>query len=282
MGVRDPKKLWFLTYPQNDAEPSELLDKVQTVDKLIEYVIAREQHKDGSNHLHAYLKFEKGITLKSAPLVFNVLSKSGNYQPCRSCKNVIKYCTKGANFVSNFDTAKYLAKKGKVTSETLQTYTAMEALDLGIINVGSLKSYEYGRSLAITPKTPEDVRGIWYVGAPGTGKSYHAREVAGDDVYLKAQNKWWDGYTGQSNVILDDLDKEFKSWHNLKIWTDRYPCNGEIKGGQVALSYDKFIVTSNYSIEALIGDDNQELLEAIKRRFKVTVFSTPFAYLKKE
>lgn len=286
MGVRDPKKNWFLTYPKNDAAPGELLEPLQKIDKVLEYIIAREQHKDGTNHLHAYVKFQVGVTLKTAPVVFNVLSKSGNYQPARSCKAVVKYCTKGSDYISNFDVDKYMAKKGKVTTETLRTYTAIEALDAGIIGLGSLKSYEYGRSLAIDPYVPTDMRGIWFYGPPGTGKSLKARQEAGDDVYLKAQNKWWDGYTGQTTVILDDLDHEFKSWHNLKIWTDRYPCFGEIKGGQVALSYERFIVTSNYSIEYLVpklknGEDDEALIEALKRRFKVTHFSKPFDYLTK-
>jgi len=280
MGVRDAKKTWFLTYPQNDATTNDLLDKLTQLDKIVEYIIAREQHKDGSNHLHAYVKFEVGYKLKDAPSVFNLLAKTGNYQPTRSCIHVIKYCTKGSDYITNFDVDKYKAKKGKVTTTTLRSYTAMEALDAGIISLGSLKSYEYGRSLAIEPYIPTDVRGVWFHGAPGTGKSLHARRLAGDDVYLKAQNKWWDGYTGQKTVILDDLDNEFKSWHNLKIWTDRYPCFGEIKGGQVALSYDRFIVTSNYHYNVLIGDDNEELKEAINRRFKVTKFSEPFKFLK--
>lgn len=280
MGVRDPKKTWFLTYPKNNTSIADALAALQSVDDIIEYVIAREKHKDGSFHLHAYVKYKKGVTLKQAPGLFDLIGKSGHYEPVRSCKSVVKYCTKESDFISNFNVEKYLAKKGKVTSETLRTYTAIEALDLGIVGIGSLKSYEYGRSLAIKPYSPTDLRGIWFYGAPGTGKSLKAREIAGEDVYLKAQNKWWDGYTGQSTVILDDLDEEFKSWHNLKIWTDRYPCFGEIKGGQVALSYEKFIVTSNYSIESLC-EGKPELIEALKRRFKVTLFSEPFKFLKK-
>jgi hypothetical protein len=95
-----------------------------------------------------------------------------------------------------------------------------------------------------------DVRGTWIYGPPGTGKSRFARADYGDDIYLKAQNKWWEGYTGQQTVILDDMDNDALG-HHLKIWTDRYACTGEVKGGTINLQHRKFIVTSNFSIDEL-------------------------------
>ena len=79
----------------------------------------------------------------------------------------------------------------------------------------------------------DNVRGEWYWGEPGTGKSRAARANF-PDAYLKAQNKWWDGYTGQQYVILDDLDTDVLG-HYLKIWADRYACTGEVKGGTIPL-----------------------------------------------
>jgi hypothetical protein len=87
--------------------------------------------------------------------------------------------------------------------------------------------------------------------------------------YLKAQNKWWDGYTGQEAVILDDLDSNVLG-HYLKIWADRYACTGETKGGQVALRHKVIVITSNYRPEDLFTD--REICEAISRRFKLKGF----------
>lgn len=90
----------------------------------------------------------------------------------------------------------------------------------------------------------DDVRGVWFWGPPGTGKSREARRRY-PEAYLKSQNKWWDGYRGQPAVILDDLDTEALG-HLLKIWADRYACNGEIKGSTIPLQHKVFCVTSNY------------------------------------
>jgi len=55
----------------------------------------------------------------------------------------------------------------------------------------------------------------------------------------------------------------------MKIWTDKYPKDGEIKGSNTQLTYQKFIVTSNYTIDKLYKDKGEELIEALKRRFEV-------------
>jgi hypothetical protein len=115
----------------------------------------------------------------------------------------------------------------------------------------------------------DDVRGLWIVGPPGTGKSHYARKTFGDDLYLKAQNKWWCGYAGERYVLLDDFDCNVLG-HYLKIWADKWACTGEVKGGKVNLRHEKFIITSNYTIEQLWPDEEQkELRRAIARRFEV-------------
>jgi hypothetical protein len=103
-----------------------------------------------------------------------------------------------------------------------------------------------------TPYTPEGLRGIWIVGVPGSGKTRSVEEQFAGDLYVKSVNKWWDGYQGESNVLLDDLCPRGQFLgHNLKIWSDRYARRGEIKGGSVNLAHDRFIVTSQYTIEEI-------------------------------
>lgn len=78
---------------------------------------------------------------------------------------------------------------------------------------------------------------------------------------------------------MDDIGKDHKVLgQQLKIWTDRYGCVLETKGGAVADEYDWFVVTSQYSIEDIWQDD-PETIAALKRRFKVIHMMDPFGIL---
>jgi len=107
-----------------------------------------------------------------------------------------------------------------------------------------LDAYKIATTVAVEA---EGCRGVWIWGEPGVGKSRYARDNY-TDIYLKDQNKWWDGYMSQATVLLDDHDNPCLG-HFLKIWMDRYACKGESKGSTVPLQHTTFIVTSNYSIE---------------------------------
>lgn len=115
---------------------------------------------------------------------------------------------------------------------------------------------------------------VWCYGESGTGKSRYYREEY-PDAYFKMCNKWWDGYTGQETVLIEDLDEKHDVLgHHLKIWADRYPFLAERKGGAMMIRPKKVIVTSNFSPEDLWSDDRT--LGPIKRRFKLEHKTHPF------
>lgn len=108
---------------------------------------------------------------------------------------------------------------------------------------------------------------LWIYGKAGIGKSRYAK---GFRPYMKANNKWWDGYVGEDIVLMDDLEMDCMKYlgHFLKIWGDPYgKIVGEIKGGHTKLCYSRLIVTSNYLPWEMTED--KELIRAIVRRYYV-------------
>lgn len=103
-------------------------------------------------------------------------------------------------------------------------------------------------------------------GKTGTGKSKRAWEEAGLQAYAKdPRTKWWDGYRGQENVIIDEFRGTVDISHILR-WLDRYPVRVELKGGSTALLCEKVWITSNLAPEQWYPELDEETKAALLRR----------------
>lgn len=82
-------------------------------------------------------------------------------------------------------------------------------------------------------------------GETGTGKSYLARErCTGTRIYYKPAGKWWDGYTDQESVIIDDFYGSIDFDEMLRI-CDEYPHKVEVKGAYQEFMAKQIYITSN-------------------------------------
>lgn len=266
-------KGWFLTYPRCPIGKEMCLNELQAKYDLEEYIIAEEEHKDGALHLHCFIKLGKRLYFK--PGMFDICGYHGNYQPAKSWKAVESYVKKGGNYISNINVeaaSKHHAKK--LMPEDFER-DPLELMEEGKLNPLSLNNFIKNRATYLGLKRGKDYDGkkkcYWVVGKPGIGKSYGIRNVF-SDIYIKPQNKWWDGYKGEENVLLDDLDTATLG-HYLKIWADQYKFTGESKGASLTPTYKRFFVTSNYSIGELFHEE--KLRDAIDRRF-ITVNADEF------
>lgn len=123
--------------------------------------------------------------------------------------------------------------------------------------------------------SPMEREVVCFIGKTGVGKSRRAWEEAGLDAYPKGcTTKFWDGYTGQQHVVIDEFSGEVGITHVLR-WFDRYPCLVEIKGSCVPLSAKKIWITSNVHPKEWYPQANPFHVEALLRRIQVTNFS-PF------
>lgn len=105
-----------------------------------------------------------------------------------------------------------------------------------------------------------------FYGATGTGKSKRAWEEAGASAYAKdPRTKWWDGYQGEENVIIDEFRGAIDVSHILR-WLDRYPVRVERKGSSVALRAVTFWITSNLAPSCWYPELDPQTLEALNRR----------------
>ena len=110
-----------------------------------------------------------------------------------------------------------------------------------------------------------------YWGKSGTGKSRRAFTEATELCYYKdPRTKWWDGYQGQPNVIIDEFRGTIDISHILR-WLDRYPVSVETKGGSEPLCATKFWFTSNLDPKEWYPLLDEETFAALKRRFTLVI-----------
>jgi len=234
------------------------------------HVYGRETGDSGTPHLQGFLHFPNA---RSFPSVKKLIPRA-HIEIARDVGSAIQYSKKDGNIWESG----IPPKNGRPTeadrmerNKRLRTCSLNELVasgELSILDVRKLKNARLDLDQEGAATSTDSVRGIWYWGPPGTGKSHKARSDF-PDAFIKSQNKWFDGYVGQEAIILDDYDcKELG--HYLKIWTDKWACSGEVKGGTVSLKHTVFLITSNYHPDELWDG---HMLEAIKRRFKITHFA---------
>lgn len=106
---------------------------------------------------------------------------------------------------------------------------------------------------------------IW--GRTGTGKSrYCMDQVMDRSVWTPGDYQWFDGYSGQELVILDDYRGEYPIQLLLKL-IDRYPMQVPVKGGFVKWLPKKVYITSNVNPLDWYPNADSRSRAALKRRF---------------
>lgn len=115
-----------------------------------------------------------------------------------------------------------------------------------------------------------------YYGATGMGKSRRAWDEASLMAYPKDPcTKFWDGYAGQENVVIDEFRGAIGISHMLR-WLDRYPVCIETKGSGSVLRARNIWITSNLHPEFWYPDLDEETKAALMRRLTVEEMNTPY------
>jgi len=110
----------------------------------------------------------------------------------------------------------------------------------------------------------------WIYGDSGTGKSKMAREISGEDVYTKnVGTKWWDGYDGHEDVIVDDFRDSWWPITYMLALLDRYPMIVEYKGGQRQFRAQRITVTCLYGPDDCYRHTGECIKQLLRRIDKV-------------
>lgn len=111
-------------------------------------------------------------------------------------------------------------------------------------------------------------RYVEYIWGPTLcGKTTTARLENPGAYWQTSSHGWFDGYKGQSTVILDDIEPGIFTTRELLHLMDEIPIRVKVKGAMVPLMASRIIMTSHFSPEEIVPKDR--LREFMRRITKV-------------
>lgn len=225
------------------------------------------------DHWQVCVAFNKKISLSG---IQKLLGTDGHYELSRSSA-AADYVWKQETSVdgTRFELGvKPIQRNCKIEWESVWNAAKLGKLEDIPANV-RVSSYRALRTIAsdYSKTQPLDRECYVFWGPTGTGKSHRAWAEAGMDSYSKdPRTKFWDGYNGESNVVLDEFRGSIDISHLLR-WLDKYPVRVEIKGSTKPLVATKIWITSNLDPRLWYPELDQDTLEALRRRLKITHFN---------
>lgn len=243
-------------------------------------VYGKEKGDSGTPHLQGYVRFKSQKTFsackKALPEGSHIEIKKG------TCQQAIDYCKKDGDVYERGEAPKTPAEGGKMEKQRWkeimkraregdEEWLVENEPNVAFKHLATFRSHKKPKQ-EVMPYADDDTPHEWWVGPTGSGKSKKLWEEYPEH-YRKDQNKWWCNYTGQEVVAIEEASPKTMEHlaSRLKVWADRYPFSGEIKGGRIeGVRPSKVIVLSNYTIEQVFT--NVEDYEPLMRRFKVVKF----------
>jgi len=264
---------WCFTLNNPTEEEKVALSELDV--KCIGY--GEEVAASGTPHLQGFLYWNEPRGLKKTRLLLggraHVEAMKGTF------KQNVDYCSKDGKYTFRGEEPKTKAEAAHDSHKTYR-HVIQLAERSEIDQIKDLYPGMYVRYRRTIEAISDEATGVtsdlqvieneWHFGPSGTGKSRGLR-VSYPDAYRKNANKWWCGYRGQSDVILEDLDGTHACLgHHIKLWADHYPFLGEVKGGGKIIRPQRLFVTSNYHPREIWTDKN--MLDPILRRFKLVYY----------
>lgn len=228
-------------------------------------VIGHEVGEEGTPHLQGFMNLIK----QSRFTAIKKIMPRAHLEVARgSDQDNLNYCSKQDKAPFIHGTPQYAGKRNDIADAC-----AMIAKNVPLAEV--VKEYpaayvKYAKGLTAyaeqlqkprDPNNPPQV--LWIYGTAGVGKTRFAYDhLSADSIYIKDSTKWWDSYAHQYCILVDDFDGQWP-YRDFLRFLDRYPYQGQFKGGYLQINSPVIIITCEFPPSHFWIDN--ELLQVTRR-----------------
>lgn len=249
-------------------------------DKIKYLIYGFEVGENGTPHLQGYLEIEKRCEITWYK---KNIHKTAHFEPRRgSLEQAVNYCKKDGNFYeqgeakvsnqgkrSDITLVKEIIKGGGTINDVIEVATSYQSIRTGeiLLKYRAPLKEEYERKV------------YWFYGPTGAGKTRvayeEARKIEKEPWMSHDSLKWFDGYSSQKAVIIDDFRTNMISFNFLLRILDRYPVRVPIKGSYTPWEAEYIWITSHKGPEELYtweGNLREDIGQLLRRIDKVVNF----------
>lgn len=266
--------------PGADTRWTDMWDQLGIHTYKAEYICMQPEiaPTTGKRHYQGYVYFKDAKSFNVARQYLRDFGFKGCHIEAAkgSPEKNINYCSKTETRMVNGAFREFGVRPSQGRRTDLETIAdAIEKgesiLDIACSNPGTYIKFHSGiKALnAIMKCKPRDPcvapTVYWWFGPTGVGKSRKAFESF-PEAYVKMNSTWWDGYEGQTTVIIDDYRPSLCTFQELLRVLDRYPMRIQMKGSSCELSATHFVISTTQRPEVLWHGRTEEALNQLLRR----------------
>lgn len=258
-------------------------DKELQFNNSVKYAVFQvEQAPDtGREHYQGYVEFTSPWRLAR---VKKLLGSGVHCEVARGNRNQCRdYCMKTETRVSGpFEFGEWVESKQGERTDLAAVYDAIkEGKDESeVLDLYPKEYIKFCRGIreatfVLNKKNAKDVRRTSmectvYWGASGSGKTRRVHDrCKPNELYSITRDGgsqiWWDGYEGESTLLLDDF-YGWISWGFMLRLLDIYPLRLPIKGGHTWARWTRIYITSNLPWHDWYTDTERKDAKALERR----------------
>lgn len=256
-------RAWFITINNyTEAEHETALDFPSKYS-----VVSKEVGDEGTPHIHGYYELER-------PMRFSTIKKRfprANIGPrTGTAKEAREYVKKNGDFIERGEPSEQGRRKD-IEEVAEKIIKGTDLREIALEHPTTFIKYNRGiremRNTLLRDRT-EKPTVVWLWGKTGVGKTRTPHDIHGaKEVYIKDSTQWWNEYTQQEAIVIDDFDVGRWPYRDLLRLLDRYAYQGQTKGGYVKINSPYIYITcSKAPKDCWMGSE----LEQIERRVDYT------------